>query len=79
VRKGTRRSGFARLFVRQDPDDPLLFVVSGERGEDAIPVIPTAKAHAMWSLSETRSSDRRRRGRNHPSVVADELHEPLTD
>lgn len=38
-----------RLHVKPDPDDPMLFLVTSEPVDgDAIPVIPTAKAHSHW-------------------------------
>jgi hypothetical protein len=54
-----------RIFVEQDPDDPLTFMVTGEPGENAIPVIPTSKAHDLWLYSSSVKDSRRR----HPSHV----------
>jgi hypothetical protein len=48
-----RHRALVRLFIEQDPDDPLTFLVTSEPGEYAIPVIPTPKAHALWQYSAT--------------------------
>jgi hypothetical protein len=47
--KGRDHRASVRLHVMPDPDDPLLFLVTSEPVDsDAIPVIPTARAHSHW-------------------------------
>jgi hypothetical protein len=43
-----RLPGGKRLYVVQDSDDPLLFLVTTDRTENAIRVLPTARALAKW-------------------------------
>jgi hypothetical protein len=48
TRKREHRAS-VRLHVMPDPEDPLLFLVTSEPVDgDAIPVIPTARAHSHW-------------------------------
>ena len=42
-----------RIFIEQDPDDPLVYVVTDTPGDNAIPVIPIEKAHNLWLYAST--------------------------
>jgi hypothetical protein len=63
-----RHRALVRIFVEQDPDDPLTFVVTEEPGDNAIPVIPTSKAHELWLYSSANVADAKKR---HPSTHGD--------
>ena len=55
IRHRHRHRALVRIYVEQDPDDPLTFTVTEDPGDNAIPVIPTTKAHDLWlyaALSE---------------------------
>jgi hypothetical protein len=60
-----RHRALVRIFIQQDPDDPLTFVVTREPGDNAIPVIPTSKAHQLWLYA---SDDVEASKRRHPST-----------
>jgi hypothetical protein len=48
VTRHRKHHALVRIYVQQDPEDPLVNVVTDEPDENAIPVIPTQKAHALW-------------------------------
>lgn len=49
-----RHRALVRIYIEQDPDDLLIFVVTQEPGDNAIPVIPTSKAHKLWLYASPR-------------------------
>ena len=63
--KRHRHRALVRIFIEQDPEDPLTFRVTEEPVDNAIPVIPTEKAHKLWtyasSSDESAESKPRRR------------------
>jgi len=54
-----------RIFIEQDPDDPLVFMVTTEPGDRAIPVIPTSRAHALWLYASSSDDTERNRPATH--------------
>jgi len=54
VKAMRRHRALVRIYVKQDEDDPLLYVVTDDPDEGAIPVIPTQKAHALWTYASPR-------------------------
>jgi hypothetical protein len=56
-----RHRALVRIYVEQDPEDPLTFTVTETPGEDAIPVIPTTKAHDLWLYAALSDKEELRR------------------
>jgi len=55
-----------RIFIEQDPDDPIVFVVTTEPSDNAIPVIPTSKAHDLWLYASSSDDAAQHRPRKNP-------------
>jgi hypothetical protein len=49
TRRRHRHSALVRIYVKQDENDPLVYVITTDPEEEgAIPVIPTQKSHDLW-------------------------------
>ncbi|HYA69675.1 MAG TPA: hypothetical protein VED63_13165 [Acidimicrobiales bacterium] len=69
MKKDHRDRALVRIFIEQDPDDPLTYLVTDTPGENSIPVIPTEKAHTLWTYASPSDDGWRMAGSRgrHPS------------